>query len=71
MYVKYQSNVEKHRGYISTHRVDDTYSALYKAMENVFISIGKGEGNGKMSETIYKMDTVEKNLLQNFLYPAL
>ena len=68
MYVKYQSNVEKHRGYISTHRVDDTYSALYKAMENVFISIGKGEGNGKMSETIYKMDTVEKNLLQNFLY---
>lgn len=67
-YVKYQSNVEKHRGYISTHRVDDTYSALYKAMENVFISIGKGEGNGKMSETIYKMDTVEKNLLQNFLY---
>lgn len=67
-YVKYQSNVEKHRGYISTHRVDDTYSALYKAMENVFISIGKGEGNGKMSEKIYKMDTVEKNLLQNFLY---
>lgn len=67
-YVKYQSNVERHRGYISTHRVDDTYSALYKAHENVFISIGKGDGNGKMKETMYKMDTVEKNLLQNFLY---
>ena len=39
-YVKYQSNIERHRGYISTHRVDDTYSALYKAMENTFISIG-------------------------------
>lgn len=66
-YVKYQSNIEKHRGYITTHRVDDTYTALYKPMESTFISIGKGEGNGNVQETIYKMDTVEKNLLQNFL----
>ena len=66
-YVKYQSNIEKHRGYITTHRVDDTYSALYGALENTFVSIGKGEGNGKMQETIYKMDTVQKNLLRNFL----
>lgn len=37
-------------------------------METQFISIGKGDGNGKLlSETIYKMDTVEKNLLKNFL----
>jgi hypothetical protein len=66
-YVKYQSNVERHRGYITTHRVDDSYSALYKPLENTFISIGKGDGNGQMAETIYKMDTVEKNLLRNFL----
>lgn len=66
-YVKYQSNIEKHRGYITTHRVDDSYTALYKPMENTFISIGKGEGNGSLKETIYKMDTVEKNLLKNFL----
>ena len=67
-YVKYQSNMAKHRGYIGTHRVDDTYSALYKAMETQFISIGKGDSNGKLlSETIYKMDTVEKNLLKNFM----
>ena len=67
MYVKYQSNIERHRGYITTHRVDDSYSALFKPLENTFISIGKGDGNGQMSETIYKMDTVEKNLLSNFL----
>lgn len=67
-YVKYQSNIEKHRGYITTHRVDDSYSAQYKAMEKTFISIGQGDGNGKMSEKIYKMDTVEKNLLENFLF---
>ena len=36
-------------------------------MENTFISIGKGEGNGNLKETIYKMDTTEKNLLRNFL----
>lgn len=36
-------------------------------MENTFISIGKGEGNGNLKETIYKMDTTEKNLLKNFL----
>ena len=66
-YVKYQSNIEKHRGYITTHRVDDSYTALYKPMESTFISIGQGEGKGNLKETIYKMDTVEKNLLKNFL----
>ena len=60
-------NIEKHRGYITTHRVDDSYTDLYKPMENTFISIGKGEGNGNLKETIYKMDTTEKNLLRNFL----
>lgn len=67
-FVKYQSNIEKHRGYITTHRVDDSYSALYKTMENVFISIGEGEGNGKAKETIYKMDKTESNLLKSFMF---
>ena len=67
-YTKYQSNIEKHRNYITTHRVDDSYSALYAAHENTFISIAKGEGQGDMTETIYKMDKKEKNLLDNFLY---
>ena len=66
-YCKYQSNIEKHRGYITTHRVDDSYTALYKPMEQTFIKIGQGDGNGDMKETIYKMDTTEKNLLKNFL----
>ena len=48
-------------------RNDDSYTAQYKALEDTFISIGKGESNGKMKETIYKMDTVEKNLLKNFM----
>lgn len=67
LYVKYQSNVEKHRGYITTHRVDDSYTALFKAHEQTFIKIGQGEDNGKLKETTYKMDSIEKNLLRNFL----
>ena len=68
MYVKYQSNIEKHRNYITTHRVDDSYSAQYAAFEDKFISIGEGKGQGNLTETIYRMDKLEKNLLDNFLY---
>lgn len=67
-YVKYQSNIEKHRNYITTHRVDDSYSAQYGAFEDKFISIGEGKGQGNLTETIYRMDKIEKNLLDNFLY---
>ena len=66
-YTKWQSNVEKHRGYIQTHRFDASYSALYAALENVFIKIGEGKNQGELTETIYKMDTVQKNLLETFL----
>lgn len=67
-YTKYQSNIEKHRNYITTHRNDDSYSSLYAAQQDVFIKIGKGEGTGELKETLYKMDKVEANLLKNFLY---
>jgi hypothetical protein len=66
-HTKWQSNVEKMRGYIQTHRFDASYSALYAAMEDKFISIAEGKNQGEMSETIYRMDKVEKNLLETFL----
>lgn len=66
-YTKWQSNVEKHRGYIQTHRFDASYSALYSALENVFVKIEEGKNQGELTETIYKMDTVQKNLLETFL----
>lgn len=67
-YIKYQSNIERHRNYITTHRCDDSYSALYAAHEDVFISIAQGKNQGDLTETIYKMDKKEKVLLDNFLY---
>ena len=67
MYTKWQSNIEKHRGYIQTHRFDASYSERYAALEDVFVKIGKKEEQGGMSETIYRMDTLQKNLLETFL----
>lgn len=55
------------RGYIQTHRFDASYSERYAALENVFVNIAEGKGQGNMTETIYKMDTVQKNLLETFL----
>lgn len=66
-YIKYQSNIEKHRGYITTHRVDTSYSALFAAMEDTFISIAEGKDNGNLKETLYKMNKKEKELLNSFL----
>ena len=68
VYVKYQSNIERHRNYITTHRVDDSYSALYAAHEDQFIKVAEGKDQGSLTETIYKMDKKEKVLLDNFLY---
>ena len=55
------------RGYIQTHRFDADYSERYAALENVFIKVAEGKDQGSLTETIYKMDTVQKTLLNTFL----
>lgn len=67
-FVKYQSNVERMRNYMTTIRVDDSWSSKYALMEDTFIKIGKGDGNGNVSEKTYKLDPMKKNLHENFLY---
>lgn len=62
-YTKYQSNVEKMRTYIATHRCDTDMSAMYRAGEDVFIQIGKGEND----DPVYKMNTAEKDCLDSFM----
>lgn len=66
-YTKYQSNIERHRNHISTHRNDITYSSLYAMMEDVYIDLGKNKGKGSSTETLYTMEKKEKELLDNFL----
>lgn len=36
-------------------------------MEDTFIKIGKGEGQGNLTEKIYKLEPMKKNLIENFL----
>ena len=62
-YTKYQSNCEKMRTYIATHRCDVDMSAMYKPMEDVFIQIGKGNDD----DPVYKMNTAEKDCLDSFM----
>lgn len=37
-------------------------------MEDTFIKIGKGENQGCLSEKIYRLEPMKKNLIENFLY---
>ena len=37
-------------------------------MEDTFIKIGKGENQGCLTEKVYKLDPMKKNLIENFLY---
>lgn len=60
-YTKYQSNCEKHRTYISTHRADVDVSAKYAAMEDVFIQIGKG----KDDDPVYKLNKAQQDCLES------
>lgn len=62
-YTKYQSNTEKHRTYIATHRTDVDMSAKYLPMEDTFIQIGKGDKD----DPVYVMNSAEKDCLDSFM----
>lgn len=63
---KYQSNLEKHRQWITEHRNDISYSSRFAQMQDQFIKIAQGEGTGEMKEKIFKLNKMEKDLLTSF-----
>ena len=67
-YVKYQSNIEKHRTWIQEIRTDVSMSSRYDAFEEQFIKISKGDGGGKAKERLFKLNKAEKDLLDSFAY---
>ena len=67
-FVKYQSNIEKHVNYLTEHRVDVSYSSRFAQMETQFIKIAQGEGTGELKEKIFKLNKMEKDLLDNFQF---
>jgi hypothetical protein len=56
-YNKFTYNVEKHINYISRHRVSDSYSSDYAAMEKVYL---------KHAGEYFEMDAMDKQLLDLF-----
>ena len=65
-FTKYQSNIEKHRNWITEHRNDISYSSRFASMEDQFIKIAQGEGTGEMKEKLFKLNKMEKDLFNNF-----
>ena len=65
-FTKYQSNIEKHRNWITEHRCDIQFSSRYAQMEDQFIKISQGEGTGELKEKIFKLNKLEKDLLDSF-----
>lgn len=65
-YTKYQSNIEKHRQWITEHRNDIAYSSRYAQMEDQFIKISQGDGAGELKEKIFKLNKMEKDLFDGF-----
>lgn len=67
MFVKYQSNFETMRNFMTLVRVDDTFSDKYKLMEDTLIKIAEGKTADTLSEKVYKMDPMDKVLTDNFM----
>lgn len=67
-YTKYQSNIEKHRNFITEHRNDISYSSRYAILEDQFIRIASGDGTGELKEKIFKLNKMEKDLLASFQF---
>lgn len=65
-FTKYQSNIEKHRSWITEHRNDISYSSRYASMEDQFIKIASGDGTGELKSRLFKLNKMEKDLLTNF-----
>ncbi len=67
MYSKFQSQVEKHRNFMTTFRCDTSWSSLYALSEQLFMEICDDKDKTK-SEGVYKMVKKEKELLDTFVY---
>ena len=62
-YIKYISNTETHRNYLSRHRASVDFSGDFALMEDIFIDLGKG----KDGEQYAKMNSKEKECMDSYL----
>jgi hypothetical protein len=67
-YVKYQYNTETHRNYMSKHRSSDVQSAEFTAQQEFYVERGNKGQNGKVSNEYYKLQKLEKDVLESYLW---
>jgi hypothetical protein len=65
--VKFQSNVEKARGFINEIRVDIDASARYEAFEQTFVKLSKGSDANGWEDKLFRWPDKKKTLLNNFM----
>ena len=65
--VKFQSNVEKARGFINEIRVDIDASARYEAFEEAFIKLSRGSDANGWEDKLFRWPDKKKTLLSNFM----
>lgn len=66
-FVKFQSNVEKQKGYISEIRVDIDASSRYEALEKTFIKLSKGSNEAGWQSKVFEWPDKKRVLLDNFM----
>lgn len=65
-YSKFQSNIERHRNYLTLHRVGHSTTGQYALQETKFIEMaGKGK-NGNQELVYYKLESADKMCLEQF-----
>jgi hypothetical protein len=66
-YVKYQSNAETMKGYITEIRCDIDFSSRYEALEQTFIKISRSNEMGGWQSKIFQWPEKKKILLDTFM----
>lgn len=66
-YVKFQSNVEKQKGYISEIRCDIDASGRYEALEQTFIKLSRGSDANGWESKIFAWPDKKRVLLDSFM----
>lgn len=66
-YTKFQSNVEKMRGYISEIRCDIDASSRYEAMEQTFIKLSRGSESNGWESKIFAWPDKKRVLMDSFM----
>jgi hypothetical protein len=66
-FIKYISNTEIHRNYMTKFRASSSWSAQYASTESTFVQVPSKDKAGKNSHMYYELKPIEKETLDKFM----